>query len=265
VCEIVLDRPQQRNALSAEMIGSLAAAIAAADVAADCRCVVIKSSSEHFCAGRELAPDRERDLNSVLAYDDAYAAIFERLRVLNKPSLAVVRGYAVAGGFTLAMGCDFVIADESAKFGAVEMNNRFPAAINTALLSHLLGPRRALEILLLGEMTGARAMHDMGLGQSGGCRRAGARPGGVRAPGAVDGAGSRRGAADQGNASRRLQYAAGRCPGGRQTAQCAAARIRAHRRGEPRVCRAPQMTAGQGSTERSRVRFWYNFRPRWGS
>jgi len=163
VCEIVLDRPQQRNALSAEMIGSLTAAIAAADVAADCRCVVIKSSSEHFCAGRELAPDRERDLTSVLAYDDAYAAIFERLRVLNKPTLAVVRGYAVAGGFTLAMGCDFVIADESAKFGAVEMNNRFPAAINTALLSHLLGPRRALEILLLGEMIGARAMHDMGL------------------------------------------------------------------------------------------------------
>ena len=163
VCEIVLDRPQQRNALSAEMIGSLAATIAAADVEPDCRCVVIKSSSEHFCAGRELAPDRERDLTSVLAYDDAYAAIFERLRVLNKPSLAVVRGYAVAGGFTLAMGCDFVIADESAKFGAVEMNNRFPAAINTALLSHLLGPRRALEILLLGEMIGARAMHDMGL------------------------------------------------------------------------------------------------------
>jgi enoyl-CoA hydratase/carnithine racemase len=163
ICEIILDRPQQRNALTVEMIVSLAAAVAAADAAADCRCVVIKSSGEHFCAGRELAPDRARDLDSVLAYDDAYAAIFERLRVLNKPSVAVVRGYAVAGGFTLGMGCDFVLADESAKFGAVEMNNRFPAAINTALLSHLLGPRRALEILLLGEMTGARALHEMGL------------------------------------------------------------------------------------------------------
>jgi enoyl-CoA hydratase/carnithine racemase len=163
ICEIILDRPQQRNALTVEMIGSLASAVATADAAADCRCVVIKSSGEHFCAGRELAPDRARDLDSVLAYDDAYAAIFERLRVLNKPSVAVVRGYAVAGGFTLAMGCDFVIADESAKFGAVEMNNRFPAAINTALLSHLLGPRRALEILLLGEITGARALHEMGL------------------------------------------------------------------------------------------------------
>jgi enoyl-CoA hydratase/carnithine racemase len=163
ICEIILDRPQQRNALTVEMIGSLASAVATADAAADCRCLVIKSSGEHFCAGRELAPDRARDLDSVLAYDDAYAAIFERLRVLNKPSVAVVRGYAVAGGFTLAMGCDFVIADESAKFGAVEMNNRFPAAINTALLSHLLGPRRALEILLLGEITGARALHEMGL------------------------------------------------------------------------------------------------------
>lgn len=163
VYEIILDRAPQRNALTVEMIGALAAAVAAADVAADCRCVVIKSSSAHFCAGRELAADRARDLDSVLAYDDAYAAVFERLRVLSKPSLAVVRGYAVAGGFTLAMGCDLVIADESAKFAAVEMNHRFPAAINTALLSHLLGPRRALEILLLGEITGARAMHDMGL------------------------------------------------------------------------------------------------------
>ena len=163
VREIILDCPERRNALNSEMIASLAAAIADAGVASECRCVVIKSSSANFCAGRELAADRARDLDSVLAYDDAYAAIFERLHRLTKPSLAIVRGYAVAGGFTLAMACDFVIADESAKFGAVEMNNRFPAAINTALLSHLLGPRRALELLLLGEMTAARALYDMGL------------------------------------------------------------------------------------------------------
>ncbi len=161
--EIVLDRPRQRNALTVEMIESLAVAIGEADSAADCRCIVLKSSAEHFCAGRELAPGRARDLESVLAYDDAYARIFERLRTLNKPSVAVVRGYAVAGGFTLAMGCDFVIADEAAKFGAVEMKNGFPAAVNTAVLSHLLGSRRALEFLLLGEMTPARALFDLGL------------------------------------------------------------------------------------------------------
>src|SRR3954469_1879821 len=163
VCEIILDRPDRRNALNPEMIASLTLALTDAGAASDCRCIVIKGSGAHFCAGRELGADLPRDLDSVLAYDDAYAAIFERLQKLTKPSIAVVSGYAVAGGFTLAMACDFVIADESAKFGAVEMNNRFPAAVNTAVLSHLLGPRRALELLLLGEMRSARALYDMGL------------------------------------------------------------------------------------------------------
>ncbi|MDB5810425.1 MAG: Enoyl-CoA hydratase [Betaproteobacteria bacterium] len=163
VREIILDRPDRRNALNPEMIASLTLALTEAGAASDCRCIVIKGAGAHFCAGRELAADLPRDLDSVLAYDDAYAAIFERLHKLTKPSIAVVSGYAVAGGFTLAMACDFVIADESAKFGAVEMNNRFPAAVNTAVLSNLLGPRRALELLLLGEITSARTLFDMGL------------------------------------------------------------------------------------------------------
>jgi len=160
---MVLDRTAQRNALSAEMISELAAALGAADADSACRCVVIKGAGEHFCAGRELVPGKARDLTAVLAYDDAYAAIFERLRALSKPSIAVVRGYAVAGGFTLAMACDFVIAEASAQFGALEMKNGFPASINTALLSHLIGARRALELLLLGEMVAGHELHAMGL------------------------------------------------------------------------------------------------------
>lgn len=163
VRRLLLDRPDQRNALSAEMIAALAEELATADRDADCRCVVIAAAGEHFCAGRELAAGRARDLASTLAYDDAYAAIFERLRTLSKPSVAVVRGYAVAGGFTLAMACDFVLAETASKFGAVEMKNAFPAAINTAVLSHLLGARRALELLLLGEIIGAGELFEMGL------------------------------------------------------------------------------------------------------
>lgn len=126
VRQLILDLPQQRNALNVAMIEALAAALAAADAAPECRCVVVKGAGEHFCSGRELAPGRARDLVATLAYDDAYAAIFERLRTLTKPSVAVVRGYAVAGGFTLAMACDFVLAEAAAKFGAVEMRNGFP-------------------------------------------------------------------------------------------------------------------------------------------
>jgi enoyl-CoA hydratase/carnithine racemase len=163
VRQLILDRPRQRNALNLEMIDALAEALAAADVAHECRCIVIKGAGEHFCSGRELAPGRARDLVSTLAYDDSYAAIFERLHKLSRPSVAVVRGYAVAGGFTLAMACDFVLAESAAKFGAVEMKNGFPAALNTAVLSHLVGARHALELLLLGEILPASELRAMGL------------------------------------------------------------------------------------------------------
>ena len=85
------------------------------------------------------------------------------LRRSAKPSVAVVQGYAVAGGFTLAMGCDFVIAERSARFGALEMRGGFPAAINTAILSHLCGPRHALELLLSVDMFPADTLFRMGL------------------------------------------------------------------------------------------------------
>lgn len=164
VTSLILDRPERRNALSAEMISALSVALARADVDARCKCVVIRGAGAHFCSGRELAPgDLRRGLEAVLAYDDAYGEIFRRLQTLSKPSVAVVSGYAVAGGFTLAMACDFVLAEENAKFGALEMKNGFPAAVNTAVLSHLIGPRRALELLLMGELTSARELFEFGL------------------------------------------------------------------------------------------------------
>lgn len=75
----------------------------------------------------------------------------------------MVRGFAVAGGFTLAMACDFVLADKTARFGAMEMQNGFPAAVNTPVLSKLIGPRLALEMLVFGDLVDAERLHGMGL------------------------------------------------------------------------------------------------------
>ncbi len=163
VSTLVLDRPERRNALSSAMIGQLKEAIEAAGADPNCHCLVIKGAGAHFCAGRELTPGLARSLEPVLEYDDAYGAVFQALVGLQQPSVAVVTGYAVAGGFTLAMGCDFVLADETARFGAMEMKNGFPAAINTALLSHLGAPRSALELLLLGDPVPARTLFERGL------------------------------------------------------------------------------------------------------
>lgn len=164
VTTLVVSRPEKRNALNWATIRELADGIDAAEADSDCRCLLITGEGEHFVAGRDLdEASADSTLDDTLANDEAYTRIFTALRKLSKPSVAVVRGYAVAGGFTLAMGCDFVLADRSAKFGALEMRGGFPAAVNTAILSHLLGPRQALELLLSADLFDADHLYRIGL------------------------------------------------------------------------------------------------------
>ena len=160
---VQLNRPERRNALSADMIRELGAALSRVREDTDARCLVLTGSNGHFCAGRELGAGLDRSLQATLDYDGAYSAVFRHLRELEIPSVAVVDGYAVAGGFTLAMGCDFVLATEAARFGAMEMHHGFPAAVNTALLAHLGTPRLALEWLMSGDLVEARRLYEQGL------------------------------------------------------------------------------------------------------
>jgi len=164
VTRVILNRPEKRNAITGEMIAGLGEAVAQAEADPNCRCLVLSGAGGHFAAGRDLGDaSADTPLADVLAYDDAYTDIFQMLRRSAKPSVAVVEGYAVAGGFTIAMGCDFVLAERGARFGALEMRGGFPAAVNTAVLSHLVGPRQALELLLSVDMFDAEHLYRVGL------------------------------------------------------------------------------------------------------
>ena len=164
VQSIVLDRAERRNALSEAMIVALGDAIRAAGEDESCRCLVLKGAGDSFCTGRDLGDGAgARDLGSVLARDQVWTDIFHQLYRFSIPTVAVVRGHAVAGGFTLAMGCDFVLAERGAKFGATEMRSDFPAAVNTPVLSRLVGPRLALEMLVFGDSVTAERLYEMGL------------------------------------------------------------------------------------------------------
>ena len=164
VRHLTLNRPQRRNALTPELSAAIHAAVVEADRDPDCRFIVLRGAEGNFCAGRDLSGDMEpKPLPEIMATDRLWADIFRVLDASSKVSLAVVEGYAVAGGFTLAMGCDFVIADRDARFGAAEMRNGFPAAVNTPILTHLVGRRLALELLMFGELVGAERLLEMGL------------------------------------------------------------------------------------------------------
>lgn len=164
VTTITLNRPQQRNALNEDVIRRLAEATADAASDPDCRCLVIKGQGEHFCAGRDLGEaDKSMPIGQIMEYDQLWADVIGTIRSMGAPSVAVVRGFAVAGGFTLSMACDFVLAERTARFGALEMKGGFPAAVNTAVLSHLIGPRKSLELLLSSGTFTAEQLNDMGL------------------------------------------------------------------------------------------------------
>jgi enoyl-CoA hydratase/carnithine racemase len=164
VTRLRLNRPKRRNAFNDEMVSQLHAGIVEANASEDCRCIVIDGAGDHFCAGRDLqAFSGEFSLADRISGDDLWADIFRLLDESDLPSVSVVKGYAYAGGFTLAMGCDFVLADKTAQFQVSEMRHNFPAAINTPVLSKLLGPRLALEMAILGETVSAQRLYAMGL------------------------------------------------------------------------------------------------------
>jgi len=159
-----LNRPERRNAFTPDMVDRLEEGVRLAIADPACRCIVVEGAGDHFCAGRDLrAFSEEKPLAELRRDDDRWAGIFRRLDEADTPSVAIVRGYAFAGGFTLAMGCDFVLADHTARFQVSEMRHGFPAAINTPVLSNLVGPRLALELAILGETVAAERLHAMGL------------------------------------------------------------------------------------------------------
>lgn len=164
IARLIIDRPERRNAFDPATARALGDAIEAAQRARQTRVLVIKGAGAVFSTGRDLkaAAGAQQDDHAV-PEDEAWVRIFHLLHRSAVPSVAVVRGYAVAGGFTLAMGCDFLLAEKSAVFGAYEMRHGFPAAVCTPLLARLAGPRLGLEFALFGEPIGAERLCAAGL------------------------------------------------------------------------------------------------------
>ncbi|HEV3452749.1 MAG TPA: enoyl-CoA hydratase-related protein [Acidimicrobiia bacterium] len=152
VARITINRPDRRNAMSAGVLDGLNESLDTASRDQSVRVVVIAGAGDRaFSAGADLggmAPE-----TSMINAHDArglIAAIFRKLWKLNKPSVASVRGFALAGGFGLALACDFVVAASDAQFGTPEINvGLWPYMITVPLLRSM-PPRYALELMATG-------------------------------------------------------------------------------------------------------------------
>jgi methylglutaconyl-CoA hydratase len=165
VLTITLNRPQRRNALTSTMIHELTLALRAAE---DSRAgiMVLRGAGEHFCSGLDLSELRAmvgRSMEQHLLDSMNIAELFRTLYNLSLPSIAEVRGFALAGGMGLATLCDFTLAGDDARFGYTEVKIGFVPAIVSSFLLLQLGEKQARDLLLTGRIVDAAEAHTLGL------------------------------------------------------------------------------------------------------
>lgn len=161
-----LNRPDKRNALSAELVSALKEELRKLESSTSMRAVFIRGRGTAFCAGADLAEIRamqtatyEQNLRS----SESLRELFTLLCNFPKPTAAIVHGPALAGGCGLATCCDFVIAGEGATFGYPEVRIGFIPALVMVLLTHQIGERAARDLCVSGRVLDAGEALRLGL------------------------------------------------------------------------------------------------------
>lgn len=165
---IRLNRPEKKNAMSRELVAALSEAWEEVKRDDDVWCVVLTGSGDSFCAGGDLKENLTRargDLPSTSQKSIAGGGYYGDLHSLgiNKPIIAAVNGYAVGGGFGLALACDIRYCTPNAKFGASEVRWSHMAAWPTYVRTLPLG--WAFWFALTGQMVDADTAFRLGLVQ----------------------------------------------------------------------------------------------------
>ncbi|MEX2031443.1 MAG: enoyl-CoA hydratase/isomerase family protein, partial [Dehalococcoidia bacterium] len=123
VARVTINRPGRRNAMSFTVMHGLRDAIERARSDDAVRVVVLTGAGERaFCAGADLGGMAASDIASTHEARGQLAELFRDLWRLGKPTIARVRGFALAGGFGLALACDFIVAADDAQFGTPEVD-----------------------------------------------------------------------------------------------------------------------------------------------
>jgi enoyl-CoA hydratase/carnithine racemase len=161
VAHVVLDRPEKKNAITAEMYVQLAQALAAADADARVRAILLSGSKDCFTAGNDIADFLQRP---PAGSGSPTWRLFDVLPNLAKPIVAAVGGPAIGIGTTLLLHCDLVYAASQARFQLPFVPlGIVPEFGSTYLLPLLAGYQRAAELLLLGEPFDAEKAREIGL------------------------------------------------------------------------------------------------------
>ncbi|GGJ24828.1 enoyl-CoA hydratase/isomerase family protein [Deinococcus roseus] len=166
IARLTLASPENRNALSPQMVQDLQEAFDQLKTHPTTRVIVLCAEGKVFCSGADLK--NLHQLLSASSEDNLHdsrklAQLFETIYTHPRPIIAAVEGKAIAGGAGLASACDLVVASSEASFAYTEVKLGFVAAIVMVFLLRAVGEKHARELLLTGEAVSAADAYRMGL------------------------------------------------------------------------------------------------------
>jgi len=164
VAEVIMNRPEALNALSTDQVRRLGEASHQLATDDQVSVVVISSALERaFCVGADLKERRGISNDDLRRQRQVFQEAFDALRALPMPVIAAVEGFALGGGFELALSCDLIIASATASFGLPEVGlGLIPGEGGTQLLPRRIGLNKSADLLLTGRRLGAEEALGMG-------------------------------------------------------------------------------------------------------
>ncbi|MBQ62165.1 MAG: hypothetical protein CMQ19_08820 [Gammaproteobacteria bacterium] len=173
IATLTLNRPERLNALTVEMGQELNKAIEEVKSDLGSRVLVLAGAGRAFCAGEDVKErpadssgtrERQTPLSKLARGPESLMRFADNFRTMNKPTIASVNGYAVGQGLSIALACDIRIASEEAGFGAIWTRRGIPPESSGAyLLTQLVGPAKACELIFMGKLIEAKEAEKIGL------------------------------------------------------------------------------------------------------
>lgn len=161
ITQIILNRPEKRNALNLPLIEMLDTMIQEVVQKPDQRVIVIRGEGSAFCTGLDLSETGETKNTERIGR--ALARLFMTIFTAPLVTIAAVQGYAIAGGAGIASACDIIIAERNTKFGFPEVRRGLISALVSTFLKRQISERYLRELFLLGELISAERAHEIGL------------------------------------------------------------------------------------------------------
>jgi enoyl-CoA hydratase/carnithine racemase len=163
VAVVTLNRLQRRNALSLELMLELIRCLDEIGRNHEVRAVILAAAGKVFCSGHDLGEMTGRDINEYRQIFDVCTELMTKIQAIPQPVIAEVQGIATAAGCQLVATCDLAVAAEEAAFATPGVKIGLFCTTPMVALTRAIGRKRALQMLLTGEMVDARTAAEWGL------------------------------------------------------------------------------------------------------